>query len=179
MARISPLVVLPPLIFAGIAGLFFAGMMRDDPNALPSTREGAPAPNVVALPVAGLPIFGEEELAASGIKIVNFWASWCAPCRAEHPNLIELGEDYPVYGINGDVSDADAVAFLDELGNPFDGVVGNARNAQSIEWGVYAFPETFFIDGDGNVILHFRGPITQRSLETRILPALDAAVQGS
>jgi cytochrome c biogenesis protein CcmG/thiol:disulfide interchange protein DsbE len=77
--------------------------------------------------------------------------------------------------VNRDATDAQAVAFLDELGNPFAGVVADPRNRTSVEWGVYALPETFFIDGDGRVVLHFRGPITERSLASTIRPALEAA----
>lgn len=176
MARISPLMVLPPVIFAGLAAMFYLGMQREDPDALPSTLEGRIAPAIQEIPVADLPTFTREALDAPGIKIVNFFASWCAPCRVEHPHLVEFAETYPVYGINRDVTDDQALAFLDELGNPYTGVVGDPRNRQSIDWGVYGLPETFFIDGNGEVILHFRGPITERVIESRIAPALGAAI---
>ena len=107
--------------------------------------------------------------------MVNFWASWCVPCRAEHPKLVAFAEEFPVYGINRDTSVSAAEAFLDELGNPFSGIVQDVRNNQSLEWGVYGLPETFLIDGDGKVILHFRGVITQRSIDRVIRPAIEAA----
>ena len=179
MPKIAPMMILPPMIFAGIATTFFVGMQRDDPDALPSTREGLDAPLIQPVAVADLPTFGADELNGEGIKIVNFWASWCAPCRVEHPHIVGLGEEFPVYGINGDTSDRAALGFLDELGNPYDGVVRNDRNVQSIEWGVYALPETFIIDDSGEVILHFRGPVTQRALESRVLPAIRAAQAGN
>jgi cytochrome c biogenesis protein CcmG/thiol:disulfide interchange protein DsbE len=175
MAKISPLVLLPPLMFVALAATFYLGMQREDPDAIPSTREGLAAPEAVPAAVGALPTFASDVITAEGIKVVNFWASWCGPCRAEHPSLKLLAENYPVYGINRDVDPVKALDFLDELGNPFTAVNLDERNRQSIEWGVYALPETFFIDGDGKVFLHFRGPITERSMESTVLPALEKA----
>ncbi len=178
MARVKPLMMLPPVLFAGLAVLFYVGMQREDPDILPSAQEGGAAPVVEAIPLPPYPSFDQAALKADGIKVVNFWASWCAPCRAEHPNIVALGEEFPVYGVNRDVTHEQARAFLEELGNPFDAVVHDPRNRQSIEWGVYALPETFFIDSDGTVILHYRGPITRRHLDERIRPAIEAAQSG-
>lgn len=88
---------------------------------------------------------------------------------------MEIAKEVPVYGINRDNTDAQAMAFLDELGDPYAGVIGDRDNRQSIEWGVYALPETFVIDGNGQVVLHLRGPINEPLLENRIKPALAAA----
>jgi cytochrome c biogenesis protein CcmG/thiol:disulfide interchange protein DsbE len=77
--------------------------------------------------------------------------------------------------VNRDRTAAQAQAFLDELGNPYAAVVGDPRNRQSIEWGVYALPETFVLDGDGKVVLHLRGPINEPLMRNRIEPALAAA----
>ncbi len=175
MAKVKPLMVLPPLLFAALAVLFYVGMQREDPNVLPSAQEGGPAPAIEPIPVPPYPTFDQTAFEAEGIKVVNFWASWCAPCRAEHPNIEALSEEFPVYGVNRDVTAEDAQGFLNELGNPFDAVVHDPRNRQSIEWGVYALPETFFIDSEGKVILHYRGPITERHLEERVRPVLEAA----
>lgn len=174
MARIPPLALVPPVIFAGLAGLFLGGMFRENPDALPSAQEGFPAPQVVRLAVGDLPAFDMTALQQDGAKVVNFWASWCAPCRLEHPFIMDIAEDVPVYGINRDRTPEQAQAFLTELGDPFAGVVGDPQNRQSIEWGVYALPETFVIDGDGQVVLHLRGPINEPLLENRIRPAIDA-----
>ncbi|MEM9425768.1 MAG: DsbE family thiol:disulfide interchange protein [Pseudomonadota bacterium] len=175
MGKISWLAVAPPLLFAAIAGLFLGGMFRDDPDALPSSQEGLPAPSVVELPVGNLPSFDQAVFAEPGPKVLNFWASWCAPCRVEHPYIMEIAETVPVYGVNRDNTPEQAKGFLDELGNPYTAVIADPRNRQSIEWGVYALPETFVIDGGGNVVLHLRGPINKPLMDNRIKPALVAA----
>ncbi len=184
--KVNWLVFVPLLVMVGLLGALALGLnerraARDagvNPDVLPSVQEGAPAPAIVEQAVAGLPVFTRADLDAPGLKVVNFWASWCAPCRAEHQHLVAFARDLPVYGVNRDVTDAQAVGFLNELGNPFTGVVADPRNRTSVEWGVYALPETFFIDGEGRVILHFRGPITERSLGSTIRPALERAGYG-
>lgn len=176
MAKRFPwLALVPPVLFAGIAGLFLSGMFRDDPDALPSSQEGLPAPAVVELPVGDLPSFDRTVFTEPGPKVLNFWASWCAPCRVEHRYIMELAETVPVYGVNRDRTPEQAKGFLRELGNPYTAVVADPSNRQSIEWGVYALPETFVIDGNGTVLLHLRGPINAPLMENRIKPALAAA----
>lgn len=175
MAKLSPLMILPPVLFAGFAALVFVGLMREDRDVLPSTFIGQPAPTVAARPIGGLPSFDNTDLQQPGLKLVNFWASWCAPCRVEHPTLIKLSEEIPIYGINQDRTEKDALGFLDELGNPFTGNIFDITKRQSIEWGVYGLPETFLIDGDGMVLLRIVGPLTSRVLEQKLRPALFAA----
>lgn len=174
MAKLSPLMILPPLLFAGLAALFYVGMNRDDPDTLPSSFIGKSAPNVTAIPLGDLPGFDQADLSAPGLKLVNFWASWCAPCRAEHPTLVELGKDIPIFGVNQDRTVEDALGFLDELGNPFAAANFDVTKRQSIDWGVYGLPETFLIDGEGKVVLRIVGPLTSRVLADRLQPYLDA-----
>ncbi|MBT8460663.1 MAG: DsbE family thiol:disulfide interchange protein [Boseongicola sp.] len=176
MKRIPLLALLPPVIFAAMAGLFLGGMFRSDPDALPSTLVGQPAPEVNVTPIPGYIPFTRAALEEPGPKIVNFWASWCAPCRVEHPYLMQLqDEGLPIYGVNQRDDPDDARAFLDELGNPYEGIGGDANGRVSLDWGVYGLPETFVIDGDGAVLLRFAGPVTEVILENRIRPALAQA----
>ena len=176
MARIPPLAILPPVIFAALAGLFLGGMFRDDPEALPSTLEGRPAPEVAITPLAGFVPFTRAVLEEPGPKIVNVWASWCAPCRVEHPNLMALkGEGLPIWGVNYKDDPVKAAAFLAELGDPYAGVGADDAGRMALEWGVYGVPETFVIDGDGTVLMRFAGPVTDTVLENRIRPALERA----
>jgi len=177
-ARINVFALLPLVIFGAIVAAFFLpGLGRENPNDIPSTREGSPAPTIFVSedqdPATG---FTDETLRTPGVKLVNFWASWCPPCRAEHPNLIELSEGgLPIYSINYKDRPEDAAGFLAELGNPFAAVLSDPKGRNGIEWGVLAMPESYLIDSEGVIVLHFRGPITQRVMESQIYPAIEAA----
>ncbi len=176
MAKISPLMLLPPVLFAGIAAMFVLGMNREDPNALPSTLPGRQAPAVVVAQLADLPVFSDADLKDGKVKLVNFWASWCAPCRAEHPNLEKLkAEGVTIYGVNyKDKPDA-ALGFLRDLGNPYAAIGTDESGRMGIDWGIYGVPETFIIDGDGKVVDRFPGPITERSMDDVIRAGLKKA----
>ena len=176
MAKVSPLMLLPPVLFAGIAAMFVLGMNREDPNALPSTLTGRRAPAVVVAQLADMPVFSDADLKDGKVKLVNFWASWCAPCRAEHPNLEKLqAEGVTIYGVNyKDKPDA-ALGFLRELGNPYAAIGTDEGGRMGIDWGIYGVPETFIIDGDGKVVDRFPGPITERSLDDVIRAGLKKA----
>ena len=168
--------IAPPLIFAAMAGMFWLGMNREDPNALPSAIAGRPAPPVALTELGGLPGFTDATLRAPGVKVVNYWASWCAPCRAEHPNLEKLAaEGVPIYGINYKDDPAKALAFLAELGNPYAAVGADASGRTALDWGLDGVPETYVIDGDGRIVLRFAGPITERVLTETIRPAMEGS----
>lgn len=176
MARISPLAVLPPLVFAGLAAVFIWGMKRENPDALPSALAGRSAPEFDAQPLGDLPVFTSAALADGQVKLVNFWASWCAPCRVEHPNLEKLkAEGLPIYGVNYKDKPDNALAFLAELGNPYRAVATDANARIGLEWGVYGVPETFVVDGEGKVVYRFAGPLVERSIEGQLRPALARA----
>lgn len=176
--KLSPLMALPMVLAAGLGGLFLWGMGRDNPDALPSALIGqAAAVHLTALG-PGQP-FTDADLADGRVKIVNFWASWCAPCRAEHPALIRLqAEGLPVYGVNYKDDPEDALGFLAELGNPYTRLGADPKGRMAIDWGLYGVPETFVIDGQGRVVLRFPGPVTERALATDIRPALNEAAAG-
>jgi len=93
MARFSPLMMAPPLVFAGLAVMFWIGMAREDPNQLPTALAGRAAPAVAMTPLEGKPGFTDADLRAGDVTLVNYWASWCAPCRVEHPQLEALAAD--------------------------------------------------------------------------------------
>lgn len=176
MAKIKPLMILPPAIFAGLALLFVLGMERKDPNALPSALAGQEAPPVALDPLGPAAPFTDATLRDGKVKLVNFWASWCAPCRAEHPNLERLqSEGITIYGVNYKDKPADALDILSELGNPYAAIGADTSGRMGINWGLYGVPETFVIDGQGKVITRFAGPITQGTLDSDIRPALAKA----
>ncbi len=176
--KFSLLGFLPIAIFAVlIAAFFLPGLWRDDPNDIPSTRIGSPAPALFVSPeqnAAGA--FNDETLRQPGVKLVNFWASWCPPCRTEHPFLLQLAEGgLPIYGVNYKDTPKKVALFLEELGNPFTAQLIDPKGRNGIEWGVLAMPESYLIDSNGVIVLHFRGPIDQKIIDTLIKPAIDSA----
>ncbi|TVS01162.1 MAG: DsbE family thiol:disulfide interchange protein [Rhodobacteraceae bacterium] len=175
MGKIRIFMLLPPLIFAAIAALFFFGNIREDRDALPSAREGQPAPPVVVTQLGDKAVFDDDSLRSGEVKLVNFWASWCAPCRAEHPLLEELAEEVPVFGVNYRDQPDRALDFLDELGDPFAGIGADTAGRMGLDWGLYGVPETYVVAGDGTVILRFAGPITREIVANRIRPAMERA----
>ena len=176
MPRVSPLMVAPPVIFGALAVLFYVGMYRDDPNALPSTRIGQPAPALELVPLGDGPVLEDADLRTGEVTLVNYWASWCAPCRVEHPHLTTLAEEgVTIHGINFKDAPGNALGFLAELGDPYTRMGADPEGRTALDWGVYGVPETYVLDGAGRIVLRFAGPITSAVLEDRIRPALAEA----
>ncbi len=178
MAKVKPLMILPPVIFAAFAGLAIAGMMRDNPDELPSTFVGNQAPAVPVEAVQGTVQLTDADLRSGEITLVNFWASWCPPCRAEHPILLDLeAEGYRVAGINFRDQQPQASEYLSNYENPFFATGFDLRGRSAIDWGVTAPPETFIVDGDGTVLFRFVGPLVGSDYEQRFLPELAKAME--
>lgn len=180
MAKIRPMMILPPLIFAAFAALLVFAMLRGHDDTLPTTLAGQSAPDLPETGLGDLPRFTARDLADGQVKLVNFWASWCAPCRVEHPNLAQLAADgLPIYGINYKDQQGNAVAFLQELGNPYEGVLSDPTGKRALDWGVYGVPETYVIDGQGRIVDRIAGPVTQRVIAGQLREALDTARMSS
>lgn len=169
----KPLMFVPVVVVAAMFAGFYAAMQRDDPNALPSAFIGREAPPVTLDPLGEAAPFSDADLRDGRIKLVNYWASWCAPCRVEHPNLAALAADgVTIYGVNWKDDPVKAAGFLAEMGNPFAAMGADPKNRMGLNWGVAGVPETFVIDGEGKVLLRFAGPITKRVIEEQIGPLL-------
>lgn len=173
---VKPLALIPPVAFAAIAGLFAAGMFLDsDGKEVPTALRGEPAPEMTLTDLPGLDPVTAEALRSGELKLVNFWASWCGPCRVEHPNLEALAEEgVQIYGINYKDNAEDALRFLDQLGNPYVAVSADPGGANALDWGVTGVPETFVVDAEGIVVTRIGGPLTTQTLEQRLRPVLDA-----
>ncbi|HEY8579155.1 MAG TPA: DsbE family thiol:disulfide interchange protein, partial [Beijerinckiaceae bacterium] len=156
------LALLPLAVFLALAALFFLRLGVDS-SRLPSALVGRAAPSFEAPPLDGLdrPGFSSADL-AKGVTLVNVFASWCVPCRDEHPVLTALARDETlrrkgvrIAGLNYKDDPANALRFLKELGNPYD-LVGVDRNGRvGLDWGVYGVPETFVVRPDGVIAYRF------------------------
>jgi cytochrome c biogenesis protein CcmG/thiol:disulfide interchange protein DsbE len=172
--------LIPVVIFLGLAVLLYVGLFQGPPQELPSPLVGKTAPSI-ALPALDdqTPGFSRSELGQGKPIIVNFFSSWCVPCRLEHQTLMQLAkrEGVTLYGVDYKEglygkSDRDARGFLDELGNPFSKINKDAEGRVAIDWGVTGVPETFVIDGEGVIRVHYAGPLNEETLQRLILPAL-------
>jgi cytochrome c biogenesis protein CcmG/thiol:disulfide interchange protein DsbE len=171
------LLVLPLVVLAGLLAVFALTMNRD-PSLIQSVLIDKPAPLFELAPVTGLDVGGFDAAALKGeVTVVNVFASWCIPCRDEHPLLTALKTETGVriYGINQRDAPENARAFLAELGNPYDAVGSDANGRVSIEWGVYGVPETFVVDAEGIIRFKHVGPISERSLRQEVIPAIAKA----
>lgn len=174
-------IALALLPLAGLVALVgvFATQMGRDTSFVPSALLDRPVPGFVLAPIEGHPQpgFATADLAGNGVSVVNVFASWCVPCRDEHPFLMDLAErgEVAILGINYDDPAPNARAFLSELGNPYDAIGADRDRRVGIEWGVYGVPETFVVNPDGIITFKHVGPISAQSYETLLLPAIQAA----
>ena len=171
--RISPWVALVPA--AAIAVLLTLGtpLLLGQNQELPSAMINKPAPSLQVEPIEGQTLPTDAMLADGQVKLVNFWASWCGPCRVEHPQLMDLAATgLPIIGLNYKDEDANALGFLRQLGNPYT-ASGSVDGRAAVEWGVYGVPETYLIDDKGNIRLRIAGPVTDVILRTQLAPALE------
>ncbi len=185
-ARTSKLgwVIAPLLIFGALVALFAFALQTGDPSKLPSALLGKTAPATQFAPIEGLteadkpvPGFSSAELANGQPSVVNFWASWCVPCAEEQPLLVELQRRTGValYGVNYKDDAASARRFLGRYGNPFKAVGTDGAGRGAIEWGVYGMPETYVLNGKGEIVFKHVGPISPESMQTRLMPAIARA----
>lgn len=180
--RISPMRLLlatPLVAFIALAGVF-AWRITDgaDKSVVPSALIGKTVPDTT-FPALTQTRPGVDPATLRGqVSVVNVFASWCAPCRVEHPTLMALSErrDLAVLGLNYKDRVADARAFLDELGNPYDAVGVDRDGRRTIEWGVYGVPETFIVDAQGVIRAKHVGPLSDEVLNGAFGDALDAAL---
>ena len=105
--------------------------------------------------------FTSNDLKKNKYTLINFWASWCAPCRIEHPVLIKLSEDQSleILGINFKDKNKNAINFLKDLGNPYDHLASDKKGKQSIAFGIYGIPESILVNNEMTVLKKFVGPL--------------------
>lgn len=178
--------LLPLIIFAALAGIFTWQLLSGkNMQEIPSALIGRDAPQTDLPPLEGLrladgsPTPGLKGADLQGqVTLVNIWASWCVPCRDEHPQIMKLGQDprIKVVGLNYKDAPENALEFLNSLGNPYD-VVGTDRSGRAgIEWGVYGVPETFIVNAQGKIVYKFVGPLSTESLIKQFMPEVEKAL---
>jgi cytochrome c biogenesis protein CcmG/thiol:disulfide interchange protein DsbE len=170
------LAVLPLVALVALVAVFALNMDRD-PGLVRSVLIDKPAPDITLPAVAGLGVNGLDNAMLEGqVTVVNVFASWCIPCRDEHPLLTRLKAETGVRfaGINQKDAPENAAKFLAELGNPYDAVGADSNGRVSIDWGVYGVPETFVVNAAGTITYKHVGPITAGSFP-EVLAAVQAA----
>ncbi len=166
---------LPLLAFVVLAGFLAWGLQRD-PSRIesPLVNNSAPA---IELPVLATGERFKSEGLQGRVWVLNVFASWCVACVSEHPLLVDLANQRPdivLVGLNYKDTTQDAVAWLNRFGDPFDVVAEDQAGKVGIDWGVYGVPETFVIDGMGQVRYKHIGPLTEQSIADELLPLLDS-----
>ena len=176
--------LIPLIVFAGIAATA-AKMLYDQdvhgkniseiPSALIGTK--APALNLAPLEGANLPPLTDSAIKGK-LTLVNVFASWCIPCREEHPILKELAKDgrLNVVAINYKDKNDNALRFLGELGNPFAAIGVDPKGQAAIDWGVYGIPESYLVAPDGTILYKRVGPFDEVSLKEVLFPAMEKAL---
>jgi cytochrome c biogenesis protein CcmG, thiol:disulfide interchange protein DsbE len=153
---------LPIGLFLALAGLFFWAMFGQRVDKHASALIGKPAPTFVLPAMKG----GNLDLAAYRGKaiIINFYASWCAPCRVEHPQLMQLSRDrrFVLLGVSYRDDPAKTAAYLDELGDPFLQSAIDRQGDVGVQFGLAGVPETFVIGADGTVLTRHQGEVTAK-----------------
>ena len=171
-------VALPVILFAALAFLFWRGL-SGNPGEIPSVLIGKPVPEVSlpAIEGLGVPAFDTASLKAGGVTVINVWASWCGPCRIEHPLLEELSKrtDIRLVGINYKDDPENARRFLGTLGQPYAAIVSDENGRAAVDWGVYGVPETFIVDGQGMIRYKWIGPLTAEALKGKLSEEIEKA----
>ncbi|MCK0208274.1 DsbE family thiol:disulfide interchange protein [Starkeya koreensis] len=174
------LVLLPLIAFLALAALFYGRLFSGDPSRVPSALIGRPAPALDLPPLDGLARDGAAVpgLTSAGltgeVTVLNVFASWCVPCRDEHPFLVALSKmpGFRLVGLNYKDDAENARRFLGRFGNPYAAVGVDANGRTAIDWGVYGVPETFVIGRDGRIAYKFIGPLDERGLTEKLLPEI-------
>ncbi len=172
--------IIPAVLFLFLgAGLVYALVAiqsgKKDPSAVPSALIDKPAPEFSLPAPEGFPQGLSTADFKGKVTILNVFASWCPPCHAEHPLLLELAKEakaggFQLVGLNWKDKDEKLAAWFKEAGNPFSHIGADRSGRVGIDFGVYGAPETYIIDRDGRIRYRYAGPLTSERLRDEIRP---------
>jgi cytochrome c biogenesis protein CcmG, thiol:disulfide interchange protein DsbE len=171
------LLILPLALFMGIAAIFAGQLIYKRVVSHPSALKNKPAPSVVFEGFEGGKPFSIADFKGE-VVVLNLFASWCPPCREEHPQLVTLSKKsgFKLIGIDYKDNAENARKFLSQFGNPYALIGSDTKGRIALEWGVYGIPETFIINKQGIVAYKFIGPISVDTLNNKILPELQKVI---
>lgn len=175
MSRFMPLV-----LFVALAAFLVFGLNRD-PSVVPSPLIGKPAPRF-QLPELRDPtvLVGTDDWIGTPY-LLNVWATWCEYCKFEHPLLMYIAatHDIPIHGLNYKDESAAALQWLEDFGDPYADIAFDADGKVAIDFGVYGAPETYVIDGGGQIVHKVIGPLTDDIWRSEVLPVVEQLRAGS
>jgi len=169
--------ILPAIAFSVVAAFMLVALTSGrDPKEIPSPLIGKPAPAFTLPLLAQTDQSWSPEKMRGEVWLLNVWASWCAPCLVEHPELLKLAraKTLPLIGFNYKDEPGAAVAWLDKHGNPYTTIVADRNGRAAFDYGVYGVPETFLIDRNGTIRYKHVGPLTVDVIANKLLPMAQA-----
>lgn len=177
------LTLLPLLVFAALAVLFFARLFAGDASRIPSALIGQSAPALDLPALEGAGGLNDADLRQGHVTVVNIFASWCLPCHEEHEVLLDLAVDKALaakgvrlIGVAQKDDPENVRRFLGAKGDPYAKVGLDRDGRAGIDWGVYGVPETFIVKGDGTIAFKFIGPMSAESLASVVMPQIERAM---
>ena len=167
MQKIIKITIIFLLIF--ILGIFFLSLNKSS-NYNTESFVGNKLGEIELVSFADDSIFTNDDFKKNSFTLINFWASWCAPCRIEHPQLMELSKEnnIKILGVNFKDKKINALKFLKDLGDPYEYLTRDSNGKQSVNFGIYGIPESILIDNKLTIIKKFVGPLTKQDLNNII-----------
>ena len=159
MQNIIKILISIALLF--VIGVFFVGLNKDT-NYNTNSLVGKKIPNISLEYFNKNKFYKNNDFKKNDYTLINFWASWCAPCRIEHPVLIQLSKEknLKLVGVNFKDKKKQANKFLDDLGDPYDFLTKDEQGKYSVNFGVYGIPESILINKDLTILKKFVGPLS-------------------
>ena len=163
MQKIIKITIIFLLIF--ILGIFFLSLNKSS-NYNTESLVGNKLDEIELVSFDDKSILTNEDFKKNNFTLINFWASWCAPCRIEHPHLMELSKEknIKILGVNFKDKKINALKFLKDLGDPYEYLTRDSNGKQSVNFGIYGIPESILIDNELTIIKKFVGPLTKQDL---------------